>query len=398
MAKEIKVFNTAEEAIEAVGGKILTEEQAMAMTVADEEEEDEYSEQDQPIVEENIEEQQPIADGTEPQQEEEVSQTETEPQENSGRSFKFGSTQEEPTNQESQTVEVDENVLLTKLSEKLGREFKSFEDVSTAIENKQQTAPNLDDELQMLLKFKQETGRSLNDFMLYQSLNTSEIDDINAVRLSFQVEYPELNAEEREDLLMSRYKLDEDLYDEREVRVSKAQLKADGAKAKREIEKIRLEYLVPKQAPKEEVAVEQEVSMFDDEWYGSASKAIDELNGLEFATSKDTKFTFGIDDNYKASLKKANKNIENFFDQYINSDGSWNHDLFNAHEAAKANIEKIVAEAFKQGLSQGQKELLKRNVNANPEPPRGGGQQKENSARKHLEEIMGGGQRMTVKL
>lgn len=228
------------------------------------------------------------------------------------------------------------------------------------------------------------------------------MDDLNAVRLSFKLEYPDLNDEAREELLRDKYRLDEDEYTEREQRIGKAQLQADSAKAKKEIERLRSSYMAAKPKAAEEAAPKQEeaaVSIFDEKWMNEASKTIDEIDRLEFNISKDLSLKIGLEPTSKAKLKEANKNIENYFDRYVNKDGSWNHELFNAHSAVIENIEMIVGESYKQGISKGQRELLDRNTNANPEPPRGGGQSSENNdVKRSLQEIYRGQPKMTVRL
>ena len=418
MAKEIKVFNDAESLLEAQGVKHITEEEAIALGAGiEEEDEDDFQSQvfmPEDAVFENEKEVNKIntiVDNETVVAEEEKTPEEPEEkvEEDDGnkRSFKFGKTEDEVAKQPESAV-ADDDVILSKLSDMLGEKFNSFDDIKeriAATTNKAaeiQPLVELDEELQALLKFKQETGRSLDDYVLYQSLNTSEMDDLNAVRLSFKLEYPDLNDEAREELLRDKYRLDEDEYTEREQRIGKAQLQADSAKAKKEIERLRSSYMVKPQPKAEATAPKQEeaaVSIFDDKWMNEASKTIDEIDRLEFNISKDLSLKIGLEPTSKAKLKEANKNIENYFDRYVNKDGSWNHELFNAHSAVIENIEMIVGESYKQGISKGQRELLDRNTNANPEPPRGGGQSSENNdVKRSLQEIYRGQPKMTVRL
>lgn len=417
--KEIKVFNDVESALEAKGVNHITEQEAMELAASSEveEESDDFTGGGVYMPEDAVFENDPdrkkintIGEAEEviiPEAEPVATTEDAAPTEDGKRSFKFG---ENTAEDEQPVTVVEDDVILGKLSDMLGEKFASLDEVKEKFVAAKQipetsTTPQveLDEELQALLKFKQETGRNLNDYVLYQSLNTSEMDDLNAVRLSFKLEYPELNDEAREELLRDKYRLDEDEYTEREQRIGKAQLQADSAKAKKEIERLRSSYMAAK--PKEAAVESQEVatepvSIFDEGWMSEATKTIDEIDRLEFNVSKDLSLKIGIEPSSKTKLKEANKNIENYFDRYINKDGSWNHELFNAHQAVIGNIEMIVGESYKQGVSKGQQELLNRNTNANPEPPRGGGQFNDGkeSIKQSLREIYQGQPKMTVRL
>ena len=71
------------------------------------------------------------------------------------------------------------------------------------------------------------------------------MDDMTAIRVQMATDYPDLTSDEVLTLVNSKYKLDEDLYSEDEIRLSNLQMKMDASRAKDSIEKIRSEYLEP---------------------------------------------------------------------------------------------------------------------------------------------------------
>ena len=53
-----------------------------------------------------------------------------------------------------------------------------------------------------------------------------------------------------------------------------------------------------------------------------------------------------------------NQNLDSFFDNYVNNDGSWDYDKLNSHLAVIDNIDTIVSSAYRQGLGDGQKAVV----------------------------------------
>jgi hypothetical protein len=290
---------------------------------------------------------------TQSKEENETQEPELEREKAEIRSFKFNKQQETEVG-ESSPAELNEQAVLSFLSERLGKQLNSIEDLTAQQELN-------DPEIEALMRFKKDTGRGLNDYMTYQSLDTSKIDDLSAIRLKYQMENPDLTAEEREMLIADQYKIDEDEYTEREVTLGKARLKADAAKAKREIEGLRGDYIV-RQKPT--ATAEEQDDVFDQSWMQEMEKSVSNLEALEFEVDKDSSFTFAVSDQYRNNLKNQNKNIESYFEQYRTKDGKWNHDLFNAHRSVVENIDAIARELYQQGKSDGQKLLLTETANA----------------------------------
>ena len=69
---------------------------------------------------------------------------------------------------------------------------------------------------------------------------------------------------------------------------------------------------------------------------------VDDLTGLEFDLGNDKSFTFGFTDDHRNGIKNGNANIEDFFDPFLNEDGSFNMDALSTHMAVTQNIDAIV--------------------------------------------------------
>jgi hypothetical protein len=250
------------------------------------------------------------------------------------------------------------------VSEKLGVSIDSIEQLTQILEA--QKSPSIDERVKAIADFVAETGRDPYDWFRYQSINPSEMDDISAVKLQMAVDYPNLSNEDVDLLVKSKYKVDEDIFSDEEIRLSKIQLKIDADKAKRDIEKLRENYRMP---VKQEASKEEVQSPIDENWIRTMSQEVDSLEALSFQLG-DQEFNFGINDQYKSSLKDKNARLDEFFDQYVDDSGSWNFELLNSHRALVDNIDEIVNSIYKQGLSDGQRKLVETAANVDVSSPR----------------------------
>lgn len=254
--------------------------------------------------------------------------------------------QEQPQEEEYSDEEI-EAAVYTYLSERLGREINSFEEL-----NQQQSV--VDERVQAIADFVAETGRKPEDWFTYQSMNTTEMDDLTVVRVQMSQQYPNLSFDEINMLVGNKYKLDTSVYSEQDVQMSALQLKIDASDARSEIEKIRETY----KAPVQEEAVQQTGLGLDENWMRSMATETEAMEALEFDLGNEKTFTFGLNDSHKKNLMNRNQNLDSFFDNYVNNDGSWDYDKLNSHLAVIDNIDTIVSSAYRQGLGDGQKAVV----------------------------------------
>ena len=257
-----------------------------------------------------------------------------------------------------------EAAIASYVSEKLGVSIDSIEHLTQLLEA--QNAPSIDERIKAIADFVEETGRDPLDWFRYQSINPSEMDELSAVKLQMAVDYPNLSNEDIDLLVRSKYKVDEDLYSNEEIRLSSIQLKIDAEKAKRDIEKLRDNYRMP---VKQEVSNNEVQSPIDENWIRTMSQEVDALEALSFQLG-DQEFNFGLNDQYKSSLKDKNARLDEFFDQYVDNSGGWDFELLNSHRALVDNIDEIVSSIYKQGLSDGQRKLVETAANVDVSSPR----------------------------
>lgn len=259
-----------------------------------------------------------------------------------------------------QDVNIDE-VVLGYLSETLGVNLNSLDDLRSSMTQQQ---AEIDERVKVIADFVEKTGRSPEDWFKYQAINPSEMDDLTAIKMSMTSEYPDLNAEEIDMLVGSKYKLDEDLYTDDEIKLSKLQLKIDANKSRQSIEELRSSYTMP-EARQTEEAVQ---SPIDENWIKAMTEETNALEALTFELPGG-EFNFGITDDYKSQLIDKNSNLETFFDQYIGQDGQWDYDTFNTHRALVDNIDAIAKSIYQQGLSDGQRKIVDQAANVSTKSP-----------------------------
>lgn len=291
--------------------------------------------------------------------------------------------QEPPAASPQYSEQEIEGAVFSFLSERLGRDVASFDDLTYQAEPQRV----LDERVEAIAKFVEETGRKPEDWFAYQSLNPSEMDDLTAVRINMASQYPNLTQDEVSMLVQSKYKLDSDIYSDDEVRMSQLQLKIDGAEAKKGITSLRDSYAAPE--TQEPVAQEPD-SFIDQEWISKMEREVDSLTGLEFDLGNDKSFTFSLNDSYKSELKSKNAQLEQFFDPYVREDGSWDYDTLSSHRALIDNVDTIIQSAYKQGLSDGQRNVVTTAANVSASTPRTGNTGQEQSPLiQGLKNIMG---------
>ena len=289
---------------------------------------------------------------------------------------------DEPDQQVSDGEEYSEEQLQSAvfeyLSEMTGEEITSLDDL---YEEEETNA--VDERVEAIARFVEETGRAPEDWFRFQSLNPEGMDDMTAIRIQMSNEYPNLSLDELNLLVNSKYKVDSDLYSEEEVNLAKLQMKMDGDKARQSIEDIRQGYAAPEY---ESEAIE---SVIDEQWIADMAQEVDTLEGLEFDLGDNNLLEFNLDDNYRNQLKDKQARLDEYFDPYVREDGSWDYDLLSSHMAVIDNIDRIVKSAYTRGLGDGQRTLVDTASNVSTDTvPTGNQNQQDNPLANQVKQLI----------
>jgi hypothetical protein len=318
---------------------------------------------------------------TEPSEPQEPSSDDAqEPSDENRYVYRQQDTDDNQTSNDELTDEEINQFVNTYLQEQVGLDLDSI------LARLEQPA-TIDERLEPILKFVQETGRDPQDWFLYQSINPSEMDDLSVVKLQMQNDFPDLSRDDIDMLVSAKYKTDGEFLDEKEQKMATLQLKIDAGNARKQIEGLRSNYLKPVERTAEQ---EPQVESFVDEhWVSTMMQEADALDGIDFELPGEKVFTFGIGDKYRESLKSKNANLESYFDQYVDRDGNWNHEQFNMHRTVVDNIDEIVRAVYQQGMSDGQRRVVETAANVKVNTPNVGNVQPGNNVEEQLRQIIG---------
>lgn len=229
------------------------------------------------------------------------------------------------------------------------------------------TATEIDPRIQVIADFVEKTGRSPEDWFRYQALDPSEMDDRTAMRVQMASEYPSLANDEIDLLINSKYKTDDSMYNDEEVRLANLQLKIDAEKARNSIGTLRNDYTSPVFETSNQA--EEEPNPFDQSWLNANQKSLGELGEIAFDLPGGKAFNFGVPQDYRNELGKSNSDMTAYFDKYVGSEGQWDHDLWNMHRTVADNLPQILNNIYSQGLSDGQRTIVEKAANIDPQQP-----------------------------
>lgn len=253
----------------------------------------------------------------------------------------------------------------------------------------------LDPRIQVIADFVAKTGRSPEDWFRYQALDPSEMDDLTAVRINLASEYPNLSSEEVNLLLSSKYKMDDSVYSEDEIRLGNLQLKLDATKARTQMEQLREQFSLPEY---EAQPVEEFESPFDETWFRGMHQSLGELGQISFDLPNGKEFNFGVPESYRNELFRENANIDTYFDKYIDDQGNWDHDLWNMHRTVTDNLPNILQSIYQQGLSDGQRAIVERAANVDASTPVAPVQNQKSALAEQVLDALGRQQTLTFKI
>jgi hypothetical protein len=289
--------------------------------------------------------------------------------------------QESPTNevveeqQETQTQEPttesvepegkisDADLLSRMLSEQYGQEFNdvsAFEDYMSskykAPENTE--SPFANETLQQINDYVKETGRTVEDFMMTQSLKPDEMSDQEAVMFMLERENPGLSKEDLKFYMEETYKLKaEDASNEK--RFGEIALKKEAIRAKNEIGQFKEHYKSPISDIANAKQIEEQTKAQKDSFY---NEVVEDMKGIEGVTfdidDKGTEFTYAINDENRPKPEEYVNQLENFFQQYVDETGNWNYDQLNTDMFILNNIDSIIKSVANHYKGQGTEEVV----------------------------------------
>lgn len=258
------------------------------------------------------------------------------------------------------------------------------EEVEEAIAEAAESGIELPENIQKVVDFMSETGGSLEDYVKlntdYASLNEDQL-----LREYYETKYSAYDREDIDFLLADKFSYDEELDDEREVRLKKLERKQALSEAKNHLDGLKSKYydeikMGSKLNPEQKKAVEffnrynkeseeaakvaeRQTSRFKQE---SAKVFNEKFEGFDYSVG-DKKYRFKV--NNTGEVKETQGDINNFIKKFLNEKGEmkdakgYHKSLFTA-----MNADQVAQHFYEQGKADAVKDSMARtkNVNMNP--------------------------------
>ena len=260
------------------------------------------------------------------------------------------------------TPEVTEEMILKSLSEKLGREVTSFDDLTPA----DPLAGN--EYVQGLLEWQNKTGRPIEDYVKFQK-DFNEVADIDIAREFLQIKYPTFTNDEIQFELERNFIAGEDDL-ESDIKVKSIDLKKFAAEGRAELNKLRMDLGKPNpQAFTAEVQqqldfatqVQAQIKANEEaqtKYTADATKAVGMVENIELPLAEGVKLNFRVETSQEALTDMVLNSS-----QWKDANGNVDH-LAVARDAAKlANFDSMLKLAYEQGLAAGTDEVIKETKN-----------------------------------
>ena len=251
-------------------------------------------------------------------------------------------------------------------------------------EKTQEPEVNLPENIQELVKFMEETGGTLEDYVRL-SADYSNVDENTLLREYYKQTKPHLSYDEVSFLLDDQFSFDEEVDEERDIKRKKLALKEEVANANKFLNETKDKYykevkLGSKLAPEQQKAIEffdrynkeqqsaeellqQQTKHFEQE----TSKVFsEEFKGFNFNVG-DKKYRFNVKDVNK--VKETQSDLLNVFNKYVGNNQML-QDAGGYHKAlfAASNPDKIANHFYEQGKADAIKQMGAEAKNINMDP------------------------------
>lgn len=228
--------------------------------------------------------------------------------------------------------DLSEEKVLSFIEKKYNKQIKSFEDL---ISEKKESI-DLPEDVSAYLKYKQETGRGIEDFIKLNK-DVDSLEPENLLR-EYLLSTQEALDEDDIEVLMDDYRYDEDIDDESTIKKIKLETKKAVAEAKKFFNSQKEKYKIPLES-RESLISEEEKEIYESyKQYTKQAKTIEDENQRKrqwFDQKSDEVFSEGFKgfefdlDNKKVSfnpgdrneLKKLQSTPNNFINKFLDEQG-----------------------------------------------------------------------------
>jgi hypothetical protein len=279
--------------------------------------------------------------------------------------------QPEPVQEATPEVQTNEEPAIDReqlfqemLVEKTGGKFNNWEELTQMAAQPKQT--ELDARLAEVQEYLNKGG-SFEDFVLTQATDYDGLSDLELVKEKMLIDNPEMDETDIDFLLDRKYKLDDEKFEEDEVRLSMIELKKDAKAAKTTLkelqDKLRLPDVKPQQNLSQDLEKQQQeqqaqIAEQRKQWVENINKSIVDLKEVNF-TVGDQEFKHSVTDEQRANIGKLNDDLNTFFNKYQKQDGSFDYNALHQDRYKIEYFDQIMRSAVSQAKSTGAEDIIK---------------------------------------
>ena len=286
-------------------------------------------------------------------------------------------------NAESEKIEnkeEKENVIPIQEIAEEGKEEEVKEPVIETAPEPAKPEINLPENVEKLVKFMEETGGTVEDYVRLNA-DYSNINDDSLIREYYKQTKPHLDIEEVNFLLEDNFSFDEDMDEERDIKKKKLAFKEEIAKARKFLEDTKSKYydeikLRPGVTQDQQKATDffnrynEEQKMVQDQHKRFQSNTKNyfnqEFKGFDFNIGE-KKFRYGVSDT--DGVANTQSDLTNFVGKFLNEKGEVK-DYAGYHKAiyAAENADTIANHFYEQGKADAVKDVMAKSKNVSNEP------------------------------
>jgi hypothetical protein len=258
---------------------------------------------------------------------------------------------------------------------------KVKEEVHEALINHEQ-GKQLPENIEKLVTFMEETGGTVEDYVRLNA-DYSNIDNIALIKEYYKNTKPHLDKDEVEFLLEDRFFYDEDIDDEREIKLKKLAFKEEISKARNFLEDAKKKYYAEiKSRPGVNAEQQKAVDFFNrytteqnkvaqqQEVFKKQTSSLfnNEFKGFEFNLGE-KRFRYNVQN--PSQVAETQSNIQSFIGKFLDKEGNVT-DPQGYHKAlySAMNADKIAAHFYEQGKADAVKVVVGNSKNPSTDIPR----------------------------
>ncbi len=289
---------------------------------------------------------------------------------------------EEPKVEKEEVVEEqkEEQPILQEITEE-----ELIEEVEEAVTEAETTGKPLPEKVEKLIKFMDETGGDLSD---YVNLNrdVSKMDDSDILDEYYRTTKPHLSVEERNFMLEESFGVDEEVDDEKAVRRKKIALKEQVAEAKAYLDRQKSKYYEDIKAGSKltddqqkainffnrynkETQEQKKISEASKKKFRQRTESVfnKDFKGFDYQVG-DKKFRFNVKDINK--VKETQSDLNNFVNKFVGENKDTIEDAKGYHKSlfTAMNADAIASHFYEQGKADATKARIAKDKNINLDP------------------------------